>query len=504
MRHHFWTPAFITITLACAACAIAQTTDTPATVPSDQPAQQAQPKTKLTAEQIFERLLPSLVQIAGKSKENSWTGSGFFVTEQGLILTNAHVVGGTDPELTVTTSDGKTRKARKVLFEDHRLDLAIIQMPPGTYKPVVINSDKPKVGATVYALGNPRAFANTLSKGIVSSLRPGTIGESLKFGTSQKDASKSDERFNDIIQHTAAISPGSSGGALIDAYGEVIGINAMVMPNSKSFYFAIPSLEAVAAIAAASKTMEKAAPSTKDSALSGDIPDATPNARRKAPSPASLPKQPEFDLNAIDPASARRIREKAPDYGRIGVEILNVQLSILAQSLKELGDKRTPEQSAQLEYLNLPTTPQVFSATGQQSWHTFDDILKQRGITAGKGTFKQQILNGLLLETDKGFVLLGGYPSIPSEGETITYYARVWENETAKVKIDDQIHLAVAARWQNCTQEVSPEILAELLNNTHQSQLISVSLQYKSSKGTWTTKVTPELIVLNPSRHADK
>ena len=146
------------------------------------------------------------------------TGSGFIINDGGQILTNNHVVDGSQ-SLTVTLSDKKQYKA-KVIGTDPRNDLALIQIKVDRKLPFLRlgDSDGLQVGQKVLAIGNPFGLEGTLTTGIVSSL-----GRSL--------ASERDRPLEDLIQTDAAINPGNSGGPLLDSHGDVIGINTAIYGN---------------------------------------------------------------------------------------------------------------------------------------------------------------------------------------------------------------------------------------------------------------------------------
>jgi S1-C subfamily serine protease len=146
------------------------------------------------------------------------TGSGFMVNENGQILTNNHVVSGSQ-QLTVTLSDHKQYKAR-IVWTDPRNDISMIQISANRKLPYLRlgDSEALQVGQKVLAIGNPFGLEGTLTTGIVSSL-----GRSL--------ASEGDRPLEDLIQTDAAINPGNSGGPLLDSHGDVIGINTAIYGN---------------------------------------------------------------------------------------------------------------------------------------------------------------------------------------------------------------------------------------------------------------------------------
>lgn len=156
-------------------------------------------------------------------------GSGFIVSPEGAILTNAHVVANAD-RVTVTLKDGRVFNG-KVKGTDAVTDLAVVQIDAkGEKLPVAPlgDSSKVRVGDWAIAVGNPVGLDNTVTLGIVS-----TIGRSAaKVGIPDKRI--------DFLQTDAAINPGNSGGPLLDADGEVIGINTAIRPDAMGIGFAIP------------------------------------------------------------------------------------------------------------------------------------------------------------------------------------------------------------------------------------------------------------------------
>lgn len=143
-------------------------------------------------------------------------GSGFFVTNDGLILTNAHVVSGSQQQPQVTADDGTTYKGT-VLARDLANDLALVKITPK--KPIAAlrlgDSEPLQVGQKVLAIGNPFGLQQSLTTGIVSSL-----------GRTIQD--ENERKLEGMIQTDAAINPGNSGGPLLDSSGNVIGINTAI------------------------------------------------------------------------------------------------------------------------------------------------------------------------------------------------------------------------------------------------------------------------------------
>lgn len=171
-------------------------------------------------------------QNGGSTKKEVGGGSGFFITSDGLILTNKHVVEDEQAEYTVVTNEGKKYPA-KVLARDPVRDVAVIKVEGNGFPTLSLgDSDSLKIGQTTIAIGNALGeFINSVSRGIVSGLK-----RTVEAGSGLGDT----ERLTDIIQTDAAINPGNSGGPLLDIQGNVIGINVAVAQGAQNVGFALP------------------------------------------------------------------------------------------------------------------------------------------------------------------------------------------------------------------------------------------------------------------------
>ncbi len=168
----------------------------------------------------------------GTERKDIGGGSGFFVSSDGLIVTNKHVVDQKNAFYTVYTNDGKKHDA-KVVAKDPVLDIALIKIDGSGYTALTLgNSDKLDVGQSVIAIGNALGeFRNTVSVGVVSGL-----ARSIKAG----DSSGNSELLDHVIQTDAAINPGNSGGPLINLSGQVIGVDVAIAQGSQNVGFALP------------------------------------------------------------------------------------------------------------------------------------------------------------------------------------------------------------------------------------------------------------------------
>ena len=167
----------------------------------------------------------------GTRKQEVSAGTGFVVKQDGLILTNKHVVDVQGAEYTVILNDGRKFPAR-VMARDPIQDLAIIKIETAGLATVKLaNSDTLEVGQTVIAIGNALGqFSNSVSKGIISGLSRSITAS----------AGNSSEKLDKVIQTDAAINPGNSGGPLINLDGEVIGVNTAIVSGAQNLGFALP------------------------------------------------------------------------------------------------------------------------------------------------------------------------------------------------------------------------------------------------------------------------
>lgn len=155
------------------------------------------------------------------------SGSGFIINASGQILTNSHVVDGADI-VTITLKDGRTFKG-KVLGEDPVTDVAVVKIDADHLPTITLgSSDDLQPGEAAIAIGNPLGLNNTVTSGIISAI-----------GRSSSDIGASDKRV-DYLQTDAAINPGNSGGPLLNARGEVIGMNTAIIRGAQGLGFAIP------------------------------------------------------------------------------------------------------------------------------------------------------------------------------------------------------------------------------------------------------------------------
>jgi len=184
---------------------------------------------------VVERIGPAVASLVVGSRrepgpEAFGSGSGVLITPDGYLLTNSHVVRGAR-RLEATLTDGRRLEARTV-GDDPATDLALVQVQASGLpyaELAAMGSLRP--GQLAVAIGNPLGFQSTVSAGVVSAL-----GRSLR--------SRDGRLIDDVIQHTAPLNPGSSGGPLVDSRGFVIGINTAIIAMAQGIGFAIPATTA--------------------------------------------------------------------------------------------------------------------------------------------------------------------------------------------------------------------------------------------------------------------
>lgn len=159
-------------------------------------------------------------------------GTGLIVGENGYILTNAHVSGEKYSRCYVTLVDGKTYDG-SVVWSNTDIDMSIVKINQKNLQVAILgDSDDIKVGETVYAIGNPIGyeFQRTVTSGIISA-----VNRTIKF-----EENEAETYMEDLIQTDATINPGNSGGPLVNADGQVIGINGVKITSAEGISFAIP------------------------------------------------------------------------------------------------------------------------------------------------------------------------------------------------------------------------------------------------------------------------
>src|SRR6201993_784596 len=186
---------------------------------------------------VYRKNIPSVVNITSKQVAFDFfyglvpqegQGSGFVIDKEGHVLTNYHVIA--DARQVEVTMHNRKKFRATVIGTDPAHDLAVIKIEAPNLTPAVLGDSKNlQVGQKVYAIGNPFGLAGTMTRGIVSSIRP----------VKEPNGAAIDE----AIQTDAAINPGNSGGPLMNGHGEVIGINTMILSSvgqNAGIGFAIP------------------------------------------------------------------------------------------------------------------------------------------------------------------------------------------------------------------------------------------------------------------------
>ncbi len=176
---------------------------------------------------VVKQVGPAVVSIVGRRDDpNGGVGSGFLLTPDGFALTNSHVVGGRT-RLAARTEDGDLVDA-DVVGDDPSTDIALVRLAARDLPYVELgDSEMLQVGQLVIAVGNPLGFQSTVSTGVVSAL-----GRSMRGVEGRL--------IENIVQHTAPLNPGNSGGPLVDSRGRVAGVNTAIIAFAQGLGFAIP------------------------------------------------------------------------------------------------------------------------------------------------------------------------------------------------------------------------------------------------------------------------
>jgi S1-C subfamily serine protease len=176
---------------------------------------------------VFRRFFGEGLPSQPQERVRRGVGSGFVIDAKGLILTNSHVVNNADA-VTVVFSDGRSLEG-KVLGEDPLTDVAVVQVPANNLPTVELaSSEQVQPGQWAIAIGNPLGLQETVTVGVVSAL-----------DRSSSDIGATGKRVG-FIQTDAAINPGNSGGPLLNARGQVIGVNTAIIQGAQGLGFAIP------------------------------------------------------------------------------------------------------------------------------------------------------------------------------------------------------------------------------------------------------------------------
>lgn len=185
---------------------------------------------------VFGKIFPEL-QIPqyrqnGTEKRQVSSGTGFFVSDDGFLVTNKHVVADRQAEYSIITNDNKTFSV-KVLAYDPIHDMAVLKVEGKDFSHISFgNSDSVKIGHTAIAIGNALGeFQNTVSIGVISGLKRNVTASGGGAGV---------EELTDVIQTDAAINPGNSGGPLLNLKGEAIGLNTAMAQGAQNIGFALP------------------------------------------------------------------------------------------------------------------------------------------------------------------------------------------------------------------------------------------------------------------------
>lgn len=182
---------------------------------------------------VVETVGPAVVGVAGRAggvgegARAGGAGSGVLISPDGFALTNSHVVAGRD-RLSATTSEGDRIDAA-LIGDDPSTDLALIRLSANDLPFAALGESRSlRAGQLVIAVGNPFGLHSTVSAGVVSAL-----GRSLR--------GRDGRLIDDVVQHTAPLNPGNSGGPLVDSRAQVVGVNTAIIALAQGLGFSVPS-----------------------------------------------------------------------------------------------------------------------------------------------------------------------------------------------------------------------------------------------------------------------
>ncbi|MGE3314195.1 MAG: S1C family serine protease [Planctomycetaceae bacterium] len=176
---------------------------------------------------VVKQVGPAVVSITSRRGDSGGSGSGFILAPDGYALTNSHVIRGHE-KLSARTEDGDKVDVQ-VIGDDPATDLALVRLAardlPYTH---LGDSETLQVGQLVIAVGNPLGFQSTVSTGVVSAVGRAMRGEEGRL-------------IENIVQHTAPLNPGNSGGPLVDSRGRVVGVNTAIIAFAQGLGFSVPA-----------------------------------------------------------------------------------------------------------------------------------------------------------------------------------------------------------------------------------------------------------------------
>ena len=225
--------------------------------------QTTQPSATSDARQVYDGAKESVAQIQAVTSEGQSTGTGFVVSADGLIVTNGHVVDGAQ-QVTVQLGTDGTERTAQVVGGDADQDLAVLKVDTASspLTPLRLSTSGVSVGDTVYAIGSPFGLSQTFTSGIVSA-----IGRDIQ--------APDGATISNVIQTDAAINPGNSGGPLLNAAGEVVGVNSQIASQgggNDGIGFSIPAATVQSMLENGSSTSQSSAgAATSDGAAQQDM-----------------------------------------------------------------------------------------------------------------------------------------------------------------------------------------------------------------------------------------
>lgn len=307
---------------------------------------------------LLEKIYPSVVRIDVMMGDKHALGSGYVLTEEGIVATNFHVMQGAT-EATAVFKNGDKAKVEGTLLLDEKRDIAILKIDKQGLTPLPLADKLPREGDSVAAFGAPLGLSFSASQGIVSAIRDG------------KELDEENPYPGKWIQTTAPISQGNSGGPLVNMEGQMVAMNTMVSVIGQNLNFAISSLEVADAL--------KKAKGQRLLALSQGAARSLPSKRTsKSKNEIAAKDIPAKSLKAYVEAGQKNLDQAAKDARAKRTEAKDV-LSAMREG-SSTAPKASTQQKSQTQVPQMEDGVSIQMFKGKKYYHFADSATKEKAI----------------------------------------------------------------------------------------------------------------------------